>query len=165
MVDTRVSNTIHIREFLPGDPSLVVHLHMMLYQRQYGFKGIFEHYVMAPMAEFIRDHTGSQLWVAVDQETVVGSIAVVRSTSASAQLRWFAVEDGLQGQGIGSRLMETALRFCRDHNYMHIQLWTIDMLDAARHLYQREGFRPTETKENREWTDNILIEEKWERWG
>jgi len=158
-----MNDEIVIREYKQGDPSLVSHLHMMLYQKQYGFKGIFEHYVMKSLAEFLKDPSDSQLWVAVKGNAVVGSIAIVKSDDNSAQLRWFAVDEAFQGHGLGTRLMDKALRFCEDCGYKSIQLWTIEMLDAARHLYKKYGFLPTETKENTEWSDNVLVEEKWVR--
>jgi GNAT superfamily N-acetyltransferase len=156
-------NDVSIRGYGPGDPSLVTHLQIKLYQRQYGFKPVFEYYLTEGMAGFLRDPSGGQLWVAEQGGSIVGSIAVVRREQDSAQLRWFAVDDSLQGMGIGSALMDAAMEFCRDRGYAHIELWTLDILHAARHLYQKHGFVPTEAKENTQWADRALTEEKWER--
>ncbi|MHB9035009.1 MAG: GNAT family N-acetyltransferase [Anaerolineae bacterium] len=158
-----MSAAILIREYQPGDPSLVVHLHMALYRELYGFKGVFEHYVMQAMAEFLRDPSGGQLWAAVVDGAVVGSIAVVRCADDAAQLRWFAVAQAYQGRGIGTRLLDTALQFCTERGYSNLHLWTLEMLAAARHLYLKYGFSPTECKPNTSWTDGLLVEEKWER--
>jgi len=136
---------------------------MKLYEQQYGFKGIFEHYVMKGMAEFLINPAASQMWVAVDDDTVVGSIAIVKIGEDLAQLRWFIVDTPAQGKGIGTALMDTAMQFCADNRYNRIYLWTAGNLDAARHLYKKYGFVLTETKENAEWTDNLVTEEKWER--
>ncbi|NLF26273.1 MAG: GNAT family N-acetyltransferase [Clostridiales bacterium] len=154
-----------IREYGPGDPSLVSHLQMRLYWKRYGFKAIFEYYLTRGMAEFLKDPSGGQLWVAEKGGAIVGSIAVVKLREDSAQLRWFAVDDRAQGMGIGSALFDVAMKFCGDRGYAHIELWTADILHAARHLYQKRGFVPTETKENTEWTDHVLLEEKWEYHG
>jgi len=157
-----MNDDIIIRTYGPGDPSRVCYLHMALYAKQYRFKGIFEHYVMKAMAEFIKDPTGGQLWVAEQSGSIVGSIAIVRDGDGAAQLRWFAVDDAAQGQGVGTKLIDTAMRFCSDCGYNKVYLWTIDMLHAARHLYKKYGFVPTESKENTEWTGSLLVEEKWE---
>lgn len=45
---------------------------------------------------------------------------------------------------------------------MSHSLWTIDILHSARHIYSKNGFVLTETKENTEWTGHTLLEEKWE---
>ncbi|NLT58858.1 MAG: GNAT family N-acetyltransferase [Clostridiales bacterium] len=158
-----MTGEIVIRPYRTGEPSLVCHLQMALYQRQYGFKGIFEYYLLQGMSAFLHCPEGGQLWVVEQQGTLVGSIAIVQNGPDSAQLRWFAVEDALQGQGIGGQLMDRALQFCADSGYTKVILWTADILHAARHLYQKYGFTLVETKENTEWTDRLLLEEKWER--
>lgn len=93
---------------------------------------------------------------------IVGCIAIVKRGAHEAQLRWFGVAMGMQGTGIGSKLLETAMRFCEEHGYTDVVLWTIDFLKPARHLYGKYGFRMTETKPNREWADHEILEEKWE---
>lgn len=151
-----------IRKYCPGDPSVVAGFQMKLYERQYGFKPIFEYYLVAGMADFLKEPTGSQLWVAELDGKIVGSIAIVRESSKAAHLRWFGVEESLQGRGIGKMLVNTAMQFCSESGYDDVTLWTIEILKAARHLYGKQGFVLTETKQNTEWTNHTLIEEKWE---
>ncbi len=158
-----MTSKIIVREYKPGDPSLVAHLNMVLYQKHYGFKGIFEYYLVKGLAEFLENPDGSQLWVAEIDSTIAGSIAIVKKSEQSAQLRWFAVEASVQGMGIGSKLMDKAMQFCEGSGYTEISLWTIDILHAARHIYHKHGFVLTQTQENTEWTDHVLIEEKWEK--
>ncbi|HCL79238.1 MAG TPA: GNAT family N-acetyltransferase [Synergistaceae bacterium] len=158
-----MAEEIVIREYEPGDASLVSHLHMRLYGRTYGFRGIFEHYVMAGMAGFLRDPSGGQLWVALRDGVVVGAIAIVKSGEGSAQLRWFIVDETVQGRGLGRRLLDRAMAFCQERGYDKVTLWTAEVLHAARHLYEEYGFVPVERKANDEWTDGVIIEERWER--
>lgn len=84
-------------------------------------------------------------------------------SNSKIETRWFFVNDSMQGKGIGNKLVEKAMQFCEDHGYTKISLWTIDILHAARHLYKKHGFTLTETKKNTEWTDHVLLEEKWEK--
>ena len=151
-----------IREFEPGDASLVSHLHMIYYMKHYNFKGIFEHYVMKGISEFLKNPNKSQLWIAVKENKIVGSIAIVNISDETAQLRWFIVDNEMQGRGLGNKLMDKAMDFCKENCYKKIFLWTFDSLDAARHLYKKHGFIPIETQENNEWSSNIILEEKWE---
>jgi GNAT superfamily N-acetyltransferase len=70
--------------------------------------------------------------------------------------------DRHRGKGLGHRLMKTVMDFCTGKGYRHIFLWTVDTLEAARHLYEVYGFTLTETKENSTWTDDIIKEERWD---
>ena len=155
-------STFTIRPYAAGDASYVSYLQMKFYTQSYGFKDIFEHYLLASLAEFVLSDTSSQLWVALDGDTIVGSIAIVKTEKSTAQLRWFVFDPQYQGKGIGKKLMDTAMLFCREQEYRHVFLWTIQILDAARHLYEKYGFLQTETKPNTEWTGETLLEERWD---
>lgn len=153
---------ITLRTWQPGDPSRVIYFYYELYKKQYHFNGSVERYFMEGMVELFEDPEGSQLWVVERDGEVVGSISVIKKGAQEAQLRWFGVDMSLQGLGIGNRLLEVALQFCREHGYKHLYLWTIEILKSARHLYGKYGFARTETKPNREWAEDELLEEKWE---
>lgn len=156
------SKNVHIRTYQPGDPSRVCYFYYKLYEQQYQFNGSVEKYFIKGMGELFDCPRESQLWVAELDGDIVGSIAVVKRGNHAAQLRWFGVSAAVQGLGIGNRLLETAMDFCRACNYTDIVLWTIDILKPARHLYGKHGFVITETKPNDEWASYALTEEKWE---
>ncbi|PLR67187.1 bifunctional helix-turn-helix transcriptional regulator/GNAT family N-acetyltransferase [Bacillus sp. UMB0893] len=151
-----------IRPFQPGDVGYVAHIHGRLYDKTYKFGRMFEYYVMKGLTEFMIDTDGGELWVAEVNGEIAGSIAITKSSDTIAQLRWFVLDENYQGMGIGKKLMETALIFCKKQNYLHVFLWTVSTLETARHLYQKYNFRPTEEKKNEEWTGTILIEERWD---
>ena len=92
----------------------------------------------------------------------MGSAAIVRVDDDTAQFRWFLVDERYQGMGIGSKLIKTALDFCRENGYRHVFLWTFKGLDPARRLYDKAGFVLTEEKPNREWSSVEIIEQKME---
>lgn len=151
-----------IRPAKPGDASCVSYLHIKLYQSLYGFKPIFECYVMRGLADFLREPEGGRLWVAEAGGMVIGSVAVVKAGAGTAQLRWFIVEQGWQGLGLGGRLMQTAIEFCHGQGYQSVFLWTVDILEAARHIYQSHGFALKEQKANDDWASQPVREERWE---
>lgn len=158
----KTTSEITIRTYTPGDPSLVCYFYYKLFERQYQFNGCVEQYFIKGMAELFDAPLNSQMWVAERNGHIVGSIAVIWRGGHAAQLRWFGVSTEIQGTGIGNRLLETAMAFCKDHNYTDVVLWTISILSSARHLYGKHGFSMTETKPNDEWAGCRLTEEKWE---
>lgn len=153
---------ITIRPYQSGEPSYIAYLQMKSYREQYNFKPVFEFYLLDALKDFVLNHEGSQLWVAQEKGQILGSIAVCKISESSAQLRWFILDKHARGKGLGTKLMETAMAFCRENNYTHIQLWTVSPFETARHLYKKFGFKATEKKENTEWVDGTITEEKWE---
>lgn len=160
-----MNEEIVIREYIPGDPSKVTFFYYKLYEKQFNFNPIIERYFMEGMIELFDHPQGSQLWVVEKGNEVIGSIAIIKKADKEAQLRWFGLDESLQGMGMGTKLMRLAMDFCKEKDYSHIVLWTIDILKPARHLYSKFGFRLTETKPNNEWARNLIVEEKWEYQG
>ena len=134
----------------PGDLGMIVHLHGVLYAREYGLDTTFEPYVAKPLADFVLSGRG-RLWVAEEAERVVGSIAVVDANNGEGQLRWFLLAPEARGTGLGRRMLEGALAYCRDHGMDRVFLWSFAQLDAAIGLYERAGFIVTETKDVQLW--------------
>jgi len=151
-----------IREYEPGDPSLVCYYYYKLFEKQYEFNGSVEKYFMSGILELFDDREGSQMWVVEKDGQIAGSIAIVKRGEGEAQLRWFGVDMALQGQGLGNKLMRKAMDFCKEKGYKHVILWSMDILKPALHLYKKFGFVPTEIKPNNEWASYEIMEEKWE---
>ena len=143
--------TFDIRhELRPGDLGMVIHLHGVLYAREYGLDTTFEPYVAKPLADFAVSGAG-RLWIAEEDGRVIGSIAVVDAEEGVGQLRWFLLTPEARGTGLGRRMLETALAYCRDRGMRHVFLWSFAQLDDALRLYERAGFRITERNNSRLW--------------
>jgi len=153
---------IRIRQSEPGDAGYVAYIHGRYYWKRHGFLPGSEYYFIKYLADFVHDSEGGRLWIAEADEKIVGSAAIVRVDDATAQFRWFLVDESYQNIGIGGRLINTALDFCRENNYRHIFLWTFKGLDSARSLYDKAGFVLTEEKQNLEWSSTPIIEQKME---
>ena len=91
---------------------------------------------------------------------IIGSVFLVRETDEVARLRLLLVEPSARGLGIGARLVEEALRFAREARYRTVTLWTHSVLAAARHIYERAGFRLMETNKHNEF-GRTLVGETW----
>ena len=157
-----MDTNIVIRLYKPGEVSLVVHFYYKLFEQQFDFLPSTEQYFLHAAAELFDDCKGNGLWVAEEDGNIIGSICIVNKGNGTAQLRLFGTHPSAQGKGIGKKLMQTAMDFCKENGYQHIYLWTIDICKAALHLYENFGFRCTDTKPNDTWANYHMTEELWE---
>lgn len=65
------------------------------------------------------------------------------------------MSDALQGKGAGNQLTNIAISFCRNKGYKKIYLWTFEGLDAARHLYEKGGFKIVEEHRGTQWGNSV----------
>lgn len=161
-VKNHLPDSVMIRNVLhPGDMGAIVSLHGRLYAEAYGFDTTFEAYVAEPLSRFVlsRD-AGQRIWVVERQGRIEGSLAIVRHSEDTAQLRWFLLHPRLRGQGLGKELARQALKFCRASGYRRVFLWTIKGLAAAAAVYQSLGFRLEASKPSFLWGDN-RVEERY----
>jgi DNA-binding MarR family transcriptional regulator/GNAT superfamily N-acetyltransferase len=147
----------------PGDMGWIVSRHGALYGEEYGWDERLEALTAEIVAAFVRnqDHKRERCWIAERDGENVGSVFLVRETDEVARLRLLLVEPNARGFGIGARLVEEAVRFAREMHYRRITLWTHSVLTAARHVYERAGFRLIESNEHNEF-GMTLVGEIWE---
>ncbi len=141
--------------YLPGCIGRIAELHAIYYARAAGFGASFEAKVASELSEFCLRYVDGRdgLWLANENGVIQGSIVIDGSHYADggAHLRWFITSDEFRGRGLGARLLDAALSFCRALSYRKVYLWTFDGLDAARHLYEKQGFRLVRTQRGSRW--------------
>ena len=146
--------TIH-RGILPGAIGRVTELHATYYSALAGFGVFFEAKLAHELADFCERYVESRdgLWLAILNDRIEGAIAIDGSHAATdgAHLRWFITSEQIRGAGIGSSLLSSALAFARARRYARIFLWTFEGLDAARHLYEKAGFRRIQQQSGSQW--------------
>lgn len=153
-----------VRGYVPGSLGRVASLHGSHYHEHWGFDLYFEAKVATELAEFLLafDPDRDGFWTVSEDGEVQAAVAIdgTRAAEEGAHLRWFIVSERMRGKGVGARLLATAVRFCRECGYPGIRLWTFAGLDAARRLYEREGFVLVEERPGAQWGTQVL-EQHW----
>jgi DNA-binding MarR family transcriptional regulator/GNAT superfamily N-acetyltransferase len=152
--------SITIRSQKPGDVGYIAYRHGVLYAQEYGLDQVFERYVLTSLTKFLENQSAGNIWIAEFGGNIIGFIGIVGIDQETAQLRWFLIEPEFRGTGLGRRLMTVAIDYCKEKQFKRVFLWTFQGLDAARHLYEKFGFTPSELVENNTWKHQV-IEERW----
>jgi N-acetylglutamate synthase-like GNAT family acetyltransferase len=81
-------------------------------------------------------------WVAVEDEKVVGTIAMIDIGNSQAALRKMFVHKDYRGKekGTAQALINTLLQWANQKQLQAIFLGTIDKMHAAHRFYQKNGF-------------------------
>ena len=147
----------------PGDIGCLTWLHGTLYAKECGYDQTFEAYVASGLAEFVQSFNPDEdrIWLAETNGRLIGSIAIVGVSEASAQLRWFLVHPDYRHSGVGRKLLIKALQFCKKCKYKTVFLWTTNELREASYLYIRFGFVKIDDKTHKIWGKRVT-EEKYE---
>ena len=127
----------------PGDLGWVVQAHGELYAQEFGWDSSFEALVAGIVADFATGHEPERErgWIAELDGRRVGCVFCVRGDEPrTAKLRILLVHPDARGHGLGRRLVDTCTDFAREAGYVHMRLWTNDVLTAARRIYLAAGF-------------------------
>lgn len=139
-----------IRTFRAGDMGLIASRQSILYRERYEWSSAIEVNVGEVTTAFLRNFRPGreQCWVAEVEAQMAGSIFLTDEDNGTSRLRLLYVEPAFQGRGIGDALVSTCVAFARSVGYDRVTLWTHSILESARRIYARYGFRIVEEKDH-----------------
>jgi len=162
-----MSNIELVKGYVPGSIGRIAELHGTYYHEYWDFTVFFEAKVATELSEFLTRYNEKRdsFWTVSLKGRVEGSITIdgIHSEKGGAHLRWFIISDVLRGRGIGNRLINESLDFCRKKGYRRVYLWTFERLNAARHLYDKSGFKLVEEHRGKQWGTEVN-EQRFELW-
>jgi DNA-binding MarR family transcriptional regulator/ribosomal protein S18 acetylase RimI-like enzyme len=147
----------------PGDFGWIVRRNAEIYADEYGWQPPFEGVCAQIVADFINkfDPQWERCWIAEMDGENVGCIFVAKDSDTVARIRLLIVEPKARGLGLGARLVDECIRFARGAGYKKMTLWTHSVLTAARHIYEKAGFKLTRSERHKDWGPPV-VSEHWD---
>jgi len=152
-----------LRAPIPGDFGWVIKRHAELYAQEYQWKAPFEGLCAQIVADYANnnDSKRERCWIAEIGGENVGCIFLAKESATVARIRLLLVDPKARGLGLGDRLVAECVRFARRAGYKKVTLWTHSVLTAARHIYQKSGFKLMRTERHRSW-GRPVVSEYWD---
>lgn len=140
-------------------------MHGAYYQKNWQMGTAFEARVAAGLGEFALRYQPPRdlVLLGVDGDKILASLVLdlhdPQSGDRGAHLRWFIIDDAARGTGVGSLMLSSALghldRYCEGRCW----LTTFGGLEAARHLYEKNGFKLTRSETGTRWGYELTDQE------
>jgi GNAT superfamily N-acetyltransferase len=147
-----------VRGWQPGLIGWIVAEHSTFYSRHWNLGMRFEAMVARDLGALVLglDPSRDLLLSARDNDGPLGAVAVQGETGDCARIRFFIVAERARGRGLGRRLLREAMAFVSDTGRTQAWLSTFAGLDAARALYEAEGFRLVHESADETWGEKLL---------
>jgi GNAT superfamily N-acetyltransferase len=147
-----------------GDYGWLMHRQSMLFANAYGADAAFEAFVADELAALARerDREGARCWIAEQSQAVVGGAFVAPTGERAAKLRLLYVEPEARRLGIGTQLVDQAVRFAQRAGYLTLTLPTYGLVNQGSGIFERAGFVCRSSATERRF-GRALLEQQWER--
>lgn len=154
-----MSEGFEVGGYEPGALGRIAELHGSLYAQSHGFGLYFEAKVARELAEFLQRFDPARDFFRTVRigSRVAGSIAIDGGPAGeTGHLRWFILAPEARGHGLGRRLLNDAVAFCRATGFTRVYLWTLAGLEPAGRLYRDAGFTLAEEALGEQWGRKIV---------
>ncbi|KAA1178856.1 MarR family transcriptional regulator [Rhizobium tropici] len=141
--DRSTASPAIIRNHRPGDMGWIVQSQARFYTEEFGWDDRFEGLAAEVAGKFLSNFNPQKdrCWIAERGGLNVGSAMIADGGDGVAKLRLLYVDKAARGLGLGKLLVDECIRFSRNAGYGKLSLWTNDILDTARAIYIKAGFR------------------------
>lgn len=129
---------IVIRPFRSPDAAIVSVLNRAWLEAYALLEPADEHFLADPEGDIIG--AGGAIWVAADEEQVLGTVAMLPTGPGRFELLKLTVAPQARGRGVGRQLVDTALAFGRAHGAVLVTLVSNSQLTSALRIYEQAGF-------------------------
>lgn len=153
-----------LRQPKHGDFGWIVSRHAEIYAQEYGWGDPFEGLCAQIVADFVNkyDDARERCWIAEMNGENVGCVMLVKDeVPGTARIRLLIVDPKARGLGLGARLTDECVKFSREASYTKITLWTHSILKAARHIYEKAGFKLMRSEPHESWGKPV-VSEHWD---
>ena len=100
---------------------------------------------------------GGQIFFALDNQSVIGTVAMIKSSDDRFELAKMTVKEGFRGKGIANMLMDECIKFAKQNSSSEIFLISNDSLIIARNLYDKYGFKEVELDSQKYERGNVKM--------
>ncbi|MBE0391725.1 GNAT family N-acetyltransferase [Flavobacterium sp. PL002] len=86
---------------------------------------------------------GGHIFYAQYNNQIVGTVSLLKINETEYELSKMAVTDGVQGLGIGNKLVQHSIQVAQEQHLKKLVLYSNRKLTPALHLYKKHGFMET----------------------
>lgn len=83
---------------------------------------------------------GGHIFSVIENDIVLGTIALLKKTKSSFELTKMAVLPNQRGKKIGQQLMQYCIDFAKENNFDTLFLYSNTLLENAIYIYRKYGF-------------------------
>ncbi len=134
-----MNQDVLIREFASADAQAFHDLNMAWISASFQLEAKDEYALSNPEGTILTP--GGGILVAEVDGTVAGCVALLPMPDQSYEVAKMAVAQGMQGRGVGRRLLVEAVAWAHAHRVKRLYLESNRLLTPALHLYESVGFR------------------------
>ena len=156
-----------ILEYTKADEQEVIDLILNIQQNEFQVPvTIADQPDLKDVANFYKKGLGN-FWVAKENHTIIGTIALIDIGNQQAALRKMFVKNEWRGKEkqVGQLLLNHVFDYCLQKNIKEIFLGTFDKLIAAQKFYIRNGFQEIKKEQLPELFPIMQVDNRFFKWN
>jgi DNA-binding MarR family transcriptional regulator/GNAT superfamily N-acetyltransferase len=159
----RVGEIVVLKGYRPGIVARCLEMQMRYYSQHHGFGSSFEVLLATGMSDLVPrlSEPENEVFAAVNGKgDIVGTVWMDGNDLqdvSKAHLRFFVVDEKVKGRGVGSMLVEAAMKFA-DESGKECHLWTFRGLHSARNLYDKARFEIVDEGLKSPWGSELWVQ-------